>query len=843
MKRLFTFLRPGLFILVLLLLAASGAELKAQQTTRISGTVVDAVSKTPIPFVNVIFKGTFSGTITDENGNFNLETKLKSDTVMISAVGFKKQLIRISAGDGNKLSVELEPDNQSLTEVIIKYKGNPAEVLLKKVIDNKPINDPRSFETLKYETYQKIEVDVYNISKFLQNNFITRPFKFMFEYMDSSADGRKFLPSYITESISDRYYQKTPNFNKEVIKASQLAGNGEDKEINQFTGDFFTNFNIYKDFLIISNKSFVSPIANSGIFFYKYYLSDSVVNENGKFYKLEYFPRRKQDYTFNGYMWIHDSTFAVESIKFLLSEEVNVNFIRGLDAEQNYMLSDGHWVLKEDKILIDLNPITKKSIGVIARKSGYYKDYRFNEKVPDTIARNPNNIILLPDIDEKPVNYWDSVRTVPLTETEKGIYVMVDSLKKNKTYKAYTKIGNVLLTGYFPLKYIELGQYYKIYSFNPVEGNRIKMGFRTTPELSRRFFLIGHVAYGFKDARWKSNWEVYYHLTPDRLPWRLLGFQYRNDLEQFSVTDRTWEHDNILNSVFRRSSFNNLLRVKKVYGFYEHEWFQGLTNMIEFEHREVQPVGDIQFQRGSQPGKYYENLVTTEFTFSTHFALKEKYLLRRIKRTSAGTKWPIIDIKYTLGVKNLWRANFGYHKLLITVFDRFRINPIGYTDYYVEAGKIWGAAPWPFLFNHNGNPTFMYDRFAFNRMNTLEFVSDEYVALKLEHHFEGLLFNRIPGFRKLKWREVFTASALYGSLRNYEAHKNLVTFPQYQNAIKPSLQQPYYEVGFGIENIFRVFRIDFTWRLSNLNNDLNADGINDRKVSRFGVQGSFRFNL
>jgi hypothetical protein len=813
------------------------------QTTKVSGRVTDAVTKTPIPFVNVMFKGTFAGTITDEFGLFTLETKIKADTLIISAIGFRKQIKKVNLGEANKLNVELQPDNVNLTEVIVKYQGNPAEVLLKKVIEKKPVNDPRNYQTLSYSGYTKIEVDVYNIPKIFETSALTRPFKFMFDYADTSADGRRFLPSFITESYSDRYYQKTPNFNKEFIKASLVAGNSEDKEINQFTGDFFTNFNVYRDFLIISNKSFVSPIANSGIFFYRYYLSDSLTNEQGKFYKLDYVPRRKQDYTFNGYMWIHDSTFAVQSIKFLLSEDVNVNFIRGLDAEQNFMQVNGNWVMKNDRILIDLNPINKKSIGVIGRKFGFYEHYRFNEKIPDSIARNPNNIILAEGVDQKPKQYWDTVRAEPLTEKELGIYEMVDSLKKNKTYKLYNKVGNVLVTGYFPLHFIELGQYYKLYSFNPVEGHRLKLGFRTTPELSRRFFLVGHLAYGFKDRQWKTDIQAYYQFSPDRIPWRLVGFRYRNDLEQFSVSPGIWDHDNILNSLLRRSAFNNLLRSKYYYGFYEHEWFQGLTNKIEFSHKEVQPVGDIRFQRGTDTSKYFNRLVTTEFTFSTHFALKEKYLLRRYKRTSAGTKWPILDIRYTIGIKDLWQADFGYHKLQINIFDRLRLNPIGYSDVYVEAGKIWGAAPWPFLFNHNGNPTFMYDRFAFNRMNTLEFVSDEYVSIKLEHHFEGLLFNRIPLIRKLKWREVFTASALYGSLRNYEAHKKLVTFPHYQNGIKPSLQQPYYDIGFGIENIFRVFRIDFTWRLSNLNNDVNRDGIDDRKVSRWGVQGSFRFNL
>lgn len=832
-----------LYTTLFLMVSIVHSNVFAQQTTRVSGKVIDAVTKTPVPFVNVLFKGTFSGTVTNENGEYSLETKLKSDTVIFSALGFDRQYVRIVAGDNNKVDILLVPDDVSLTTVTVKYQGNPAEKLLKKVIDKKPVNDIRNYQTLAYESYQKIEIDVYNIPKSLQNSFLVRPFKFMFENMDSSADGRKFLPSFITETVSDKYMQKTPNLSKEVVKASKIAGNSEDKELSQFAGEFYTNYNIYKDFIVISNKSFVSPIANSGIFFYKYYLSDSIINERGKFYKLEYFPRRQQDYTFNGVMWIHDSTFAVESIRFMLSENVNVNFIRGLDAEQKYIQVDGKWLLESDQVLLDLNPLTKKSIGLIGKKYGYYKNYRIDEKIPDSVSRNLNNIILLNDITEKPEAYWDTTRAVKLTEKEEKIYVMIDSLTKNKTYKMYQKIGNVLFTGYIPFKYIELGQYYKFYSFNPVEGSRAKMGFRTTPELSNRFFIYGHLAYGFKDRQWKPNLELYYHLVPDRIPWRLLGFQYRNDLEQFSVNEKALDHDNILNSVLRRSSFNNLLRVKKVYGFYEHEWFQGLTNMVEFEHREVRPVGGIQFQRGSDTSKYYNKLVTTEFTFSLHFALKEKYLLRRVKRTPTGTKWPIVDIKYTLGVKDLWEANFGYHKLLITVDDRIRINPIGYLDYYIEAGKIWGAAPWPFLFNHNGNNSYFYDRMSFNRMNTLEFVSDEFISFKLEHHFEGALFNRIPGFRKLKWREVITAGAVYGSLRNYEAHKKLVVFPQYGGNMKPSLQQPYYEVGFGIENIFRVLRIDFTYRLSNMNNDVNGDGINDRKVSRWGLQGSFKFSL
>ncbi|MCX7649772.1 MAG: hypothetical protein N2050_04365, partial [Flavobacteriales bacterium] len=59
----------------------------------------------------------------------------------------------------------------------------------------------------------------------------------------------------------------------------------------------------------------------------------------------------------------------------------------------------------------------------------------------------------------------------------------------------------------------------------------------------------------------------------------------------------------------------------------------------------------------------------------------------------------------------------------------------------------------------------------------------------------------------------------------------------------PAIYQPYYEVGVGIENIFRVFRLDFIWRLTNLNSDRDHNGLADYKVPRWGIRGSFSFRF
>lgn len=832
------------FILLLFFTFSSPLHI-CTQSTRISGTVKDAVTKVPIPFVNVVIKNTFQGTITNEEGYFSLETRNKADTLIISAVGFKKQWVPLRQKELNKIEVFLAPDNVNLTEVTIKYQGNPAEKILKKVIDHKPENDWENLETFYSEVYNKVEVDVYNINDFIRKNPFVKPFEFIFSYEDTAGGGgRRYLPAFLAESVSDRYFRKLPPINKEVIKASKVAGSRNDN-VSQFTGSMYQSVNIYRNFLVIAQKSFVSPIASSGIFFYRYYLADSVVKDGQKFYKLDFYPRRKQDYTFNGTMWIHDSTFAVRSMYLELSENVNVNFIRALEARLEFEFKDGRWFPASEKVMVDLNPVTKNTLSVIGRKSTWFRNPVANAEIPDEVLNNPNNLIVKEGASEKPLEFWADTRPQPLNKRELGIYKMIDTIKSTPTYRLYRSLGNMLTTGYAIVGPVEIGQYYKFFSYNPVEGFRWRFGGRTSNNLSKRFMLEASMAYGFRDHKFKYRGGFYWHFNKTKNPWRLAGIRYKYDLEQFAISEGQMDHDNTLNSIFRRTSMYNLLKVSHFESFYEHEWFNGLTNKLTFLHRDVIPVGGFRFVRGFDTTQVYDKITTTEIGFSTRFAFREKYIVRRIDRLSTGTRFPVVTVDYFLGIQGFWNATFGYHKIRIRIDDRVRLNPLGFFDYFIDAGKIWGAVPWPFLFNHPGNTSYMYDNRGFNLMNNLEFCADEYFSVFLSYHFDGFFFNRIPGFRKLKWREVVTGRALYASLRNFEQHRQLIRFPQpwAEREIVPAIYQPYYEVGVGIENIFRVFRLDFIWRLTNLNNDREGDGIMDYKIPRWGIRGSFTFRF
>jgi hypothetical protein len=128
----------------------------------------------------------------------------------------------------------------------------------------------------------------------------------------------------------------------------------------------------------------------------------------------------------------------------------------------------------------------------------------------------------------------------------------------------------------------------------------------------------------------------------------------------------------------------------------------------------------------------------------------------------------------------------------------------------VTLGKIFGTLPYPLLKLHEGNETYAYDPLSFNMMNYYEFVSDQYISLWAEHHFQGFFLNRIPLLRKLNWREVVSGNILYGSLS--EKNESVMVFPEGLT----SLGKPYYEAGVGIENIFKLFRVDAMWRFSYL---------------------------
>lgn len=796
------------------------------QTTKVSGKVVDFVSREPLPFINVVFKGTTAGTTTDFDGNYMLSSDKPSDSLIFTYVGYQRLAIKIKKGETQQYNVGLQASTVALKEVVIKPGENPAHAILKKVIQNKPFNDREKLDYYQYEVYNKIEFDINNINDKFKKSTVVKPFKFIFDNIDSSNIAEKpFLPLFLSESISEVYYRKKPKVTKEVIKATKVAG-VDNESVSQFTGDLYQNVNIYDNAILVFGKNFTSPVSDAGLFFYRYYLIDSMVVDGKYCYQIQFKPKRKQSLCFVGNMWINDTTFAIKRLEMNMSGEANINYINTFNVVQDYQNVEGSWFLKKDKLVVDFI-IQKSKPGFYGRKSTSYSKYLVNKPVEEKFYSKTDNLIVEEGANDKQIDFWLENRHDTLSKNEQGIYKMVDTIRTIRAFKTYQEIIQSVTSGYRVMGYFELGPINKLYSRNNIEGSRIRLGGRTSNKFSKWHEFSGYAAYGFKDLTYKYGFGYRGFITKD--PRQMIGFNYKNDYEILGQSQNGFSYDNFIATIFRIRPLTNLTNLQDYSAYYSYEWFPGFQNKISLVHRIYTPVAGFKYTFLGSDNAVQElsNIITSEIRLFARLAIDEKYLAGEFDRVSLGTKWPIFAVQYNTGIKGAFKSDYKYHKVNINIVDRFRINPLGYTDYVLDAGKFFGNVPFPLMEIHGGNETYFYDPYAFNMMRFYEFVSDEYASLSVSHHFEGFFLNKIPLMRKLKWREVVSGKALVGAV-NAKSSKILI-FPDALNTLNG---KPYYEAGVGVENIFKILRFDLLWRLSHLNNP---------DISKIGFRGTLQF--
>lgn len=800
------------------------------QKTIVTGKVYDASTSEPLPFVNIYFKDSKIGTTSDEYGNYRIETYYPTDSLMASFVGYKALAMKVRPDRSQVVDFPLNVSGIALGAVTVvgdKKEKDPAVEIMKKVVRNKKANNREKLEAYEYSVYNKIEFDMNNIGESFKDRKVMKPFDFVFENIDSTSEEKPFLPIFLTESVSRYYYRKTPKSSKEIIKATKVAG-VKNESVSQFLGDMYQNTNVYENYINAFGKSFVSPISDFGALSYKYYLTDSAVIDHHKCYEITFLPRRKGELVFEGEMWISDTSYAVKQIEATIREDANINWINGFTVYHEYNeTEDEVWMLSKEKVVVDFN-ISEKAIGFYGRKTTIYSDFVINEEKDNSFYSAFNNIEVADSANDQSDEFWQEARPEKLSENETKVYDMVDTIQQIRAFRTYVDIITLFVNGHYEMKYVDLGPYFTFFSFNQIEGPRVRIGGKTNSDFSTKWELSAYGAYGFKDQKFKYQGATRYFIS--KKPRQIISASYTRDLEQLGQSSNAWRTDNILSSVFRRSPNNQLNAFEESKGSYEIEYFPGLSNKLTYNRRDIWAVGTVPFQRYASDGRLQtvNRIRTSELSVSVRFAYDEKFITGNLDRVSLGTKYPVIRANASFGIKGFLGGDYAYQRVAINIQDRIPINPFGQSDITLEVGKIWGTVPFPLLQMFPGNQTYFYDEYAFNLMNFYEFVSDKWVTLFWTHHFNGLFFNKVPLFRKLKWREVATVRSAIGGLS--DRHRSELEFPSTLN----SLQLPYVEGGVGIENILKIFRVDALWRISYLDN---------QDVVPFGVRMTFQFDF
>ena len=800
MKYLFAFVTT-----ILITISAAYAQ------TKVRGTVTDGETGEPLPFVNIVFKGTTIGTISDVDGNFFIQAHVDSDTLEFSMMGYTPYFYKVNKESFQEINVVLDADNYELGEIVVHPGENPAWRIMRNVAANRKKNDPDRLDSYKFEVYNKMEVDINNIHGDFTDRGILRNFSFIMNYADTSAEtGKVFLPVMITESLSDVSYRKSPQRKKEVIKASKISG-VENESVSQYTGQMYINANIYKNYIPAFGHEFVSPVADFWKANYKFYLLDSAYQDGHYLYHISFRPKHKQTYTFSGDMWIADTTWAVKKVQAKMATDVNINYINNYIITQEYDFVDSTWFLTKEEMFMDIN-FTDSTMGFFGRKTMTRRNVEINPTFTDnTFSQVAVEETIVEDgANQKDDSYWAESRHESLTEKERNIYQMVDSIKEVPVFKTITNTVEMFISGYYKVKWWEIGPYFKFLSHNEIEGWRVRFSGRTSNEFSTNLMLSAYGAYGFKDEKFKYGLGMLYLFNKN--PRRGVSVDVKHDYEKLGQSINALTEDNIMSTILARTKNIHLLLVDEVKGEYEHEYFNGFSNTIGAKYQNITPTQYIPFRNASLDHDY-KNLESYEMSYNLHFCYNEKFVSGEFTRVSMGSSFPELDLELTAGIWND-RGNFkNYYRAIAMISQKVSLGPLGKTRYILEGGKVYGNVPFPLLKLHEGNETYAFDKYAFNMMNLYEFASDTYASVTAEHHFNGFFFNRLPLLRKLKWREIIYGKGLVGDISNRNCRQNaIMDFP----STLGDVNKPYFEAGVGIENIFRFFRVDGVWRLSHL---------------------------
>jgi len=804
--------------------------LQAQYTIR--GKVYSEGDKEALPFVPVVLKGLNVAVQTDFDGNYILKTDRLPDSIIAQYVGYKR-LARALDKSQKEQVLNFPLSNEggiALNEVTVNAGENPAHRIIRNCVRKKVNNNRENLAAYEYEAYNKLEFDLNRIPKEMRNKKILKPIAFVFENVDSSFSGEKpSLPFFIIENLSHIYYRNDPKRKKEVVVASKVTGI-ENASISQVLGDMYQNVNIYDNNILVLNKQLPSPISENGLFYYKYFLQDSAFENNQYIYHISFKPKRTQELSFTGNIWIADTTWGVKRLEMSLPKEANLNFINAANIIQEFVFLDSIWFLQKDRLVIDFSP-SKAVTGFYGRKTTSYKKIVLGQPKEQQFYEFADRIEVDENALKKSDEFWDANRHDSLTQRERKVFKMIDTIQSLPIYHTWVDLFYLFVAGYRTVNNFEIGPYSNLVSYNRVEGMRLRFGGRTSEAFSKWYELNGYVAYGLLDERWKYSLGFKSFITkkPHR---QIVGMNYRSDYEILGQSTNGFSQDNVLASFFRTSPLTNLTRVNGTEAWYQREWFPGLISKVILVGRQFTPLGTNNYYEFDREGnvKSKPSINTTEIRLNVRFAWKEKYVGEGFSRVSIGTTFPVLQVNYAKSLQNAFRGQYDYQKVVVNVSDRLRITPIlGYTDYVLEGGKIWGNLPYPLMELHGGNETYLYDYLSFNMMNYYEFVSDQFVSLSVFHHFEGLFLNKIPLLRKLKWREVVTIKSVWGTVN--EDNRRTLLFPTSLSALN---RGPYAEASVGVENIFKVFRIDAFWRL---NYQL------PRAIDNFGFKVGFQLAL
>ncbi|WP_298550066.1 DUF5686 and carboxypeptidase-like regulatory domain-containing protein [uncultured Algibacter sp.] len=801
-------------LIIILTISFSSNILFGQEFT---GTVKDTEDNSSIAFVNVFFKNTTIGVISDIDGNYSIRKKrvTKKDSLVFSYLGYATKIIAVKDLKNNAV-IYLKPESSQLNAVVIRGKADPyTDRLMRKIIRNKKKNDPANVRKVQYNETALLSVYLANLQKEVLNK---RRFKNFKDSFLKDSDSTVMMPILLSKEGFKHRIDKDENI--DITKNIYEEQEGTLEQLNgliktTINQKITQNINFYDENIDLLGRSFQSPITSDYKSYYHLYLADSSMVDGVKQYQFQYYPKNEKSVAFDGEFWVDSESFALTKIEAAIPVEANVNFIKSLEVEINYQKPDSvHWVIKSQKTNTTMSftgSKKKKSKHFLVQKNQKYSDYNFDfkssKKLVDSLeAMIPYNSALSKLGDE---TVLDSLEANAI----KGIR----SLKKNNSIKFLDRFATMTLTGYYNLNKFDFGPYFDLYIKNGIEGSRFSLPFRTSQKMSDKYTIGGYVGYGLKDKGFKYGINAKYLLPTEKRT--VIGINHFDDFRTIAqsryiefVQENPYSRGggNVLSVFSDKNRLNfNMLKQKHIDVSLTYQANENASYLIRpfydtFEENE--------FNRLIHNSSNVKGFRSQGVLFDLRYSKARNFDQQFFSRIYYGSIKPVYHFTAEIGHNKITgsasKFSAYYARLNASMKKKFLVGS-GFVKMFLDTGYIIGKVPYPILNNPSGNQNIGLARFNYNLLNPTSFSSDVFANLHTSFNGGGFLFNKLPLLSSLNIRESLSFKAFYGKLR--DGHDEFFKLPV---GLIELPKEPYMEVGIGISNIMKVLRIEYVRRIN-----------------------------
>lgn len=793
-------------LLFLFLISLTGA--LVSQTFLLNGRIRS--KEEALPFATVLVKGTSQAINSNAEGDYSLRLPPGNYEIIFQYIGYQRKTIHVSLYSDLVKNVTLEEETVSLSEIVIKAGEDPAYPILRAAIKKRKthLREAPTYSCTAYiKGLQKMDAMPKNILTLLK----------LFGGKPSDTNDIKGV-IYLSESESNFFYDKPRQ--KEIMRSSKVSGDSRSFSFNRLAE---MNYNFYQnqvEMAGISSRPFISPLNENAFLFYRYYLQGTVEEDGQKFYKIKVVPKNNSDPCYSGLIYILDKSWRLTGVDLLLTKGVQIGFVDTLHIRQLYA------PLPDKEIWMPVNlhfAFNFQAFGF--NGSGHFNailsDYKLNPVFKKDFFNN-EILVIEAGANTRDSLYWQKHRSIPLTIEESQDYIKKDSAQKIKKTDRYQdsvdqfdnklKLRDLLLGYRYQRSRKNLvislpGLLTNGLQFNTVEGLNLsyRFGLQKKYENGKILNTSGRARYGF--ANKLVGGELSANLNLENRHFSQVGIIVKSIVEQFNSNDPISPLVNSAYTLFYNANFIKLFKESGIQISAGRELVNGLYVATDLRyHRRSALINHSQHALIQSPIREFTSnnplipdndalAFSTNDAFSVELRMairfRQKYISYPNEKVVSGSRYPRVDLSYKKAIPFL-RSSADYDVVNLQLADGITIGLAGRLSYRINAGYFIRNKVLSFMdyFHFAGNQTLIQtgDLLAAFRLLPYYTYSTQnwYTALHVEHHFKGLVLNRIPLLKKLNWREFVGVHML-----------------------KSNQLKNYYELNFGLERIWKVIRIDY----------------------------------